>query len=425
VLLLSLLTLASAGDYARTTLGADLVWSPAAAAGDLDLQLGHRSRWALSEGEPATQLHTDLWLTLDPGGAPALERARLTRLGTEMSAGPWVVDAGRHPVRYGGPRLVDGAQAIATLDNGLQLGGWAGLAPDLYTTLPRLRAGGGPVVAWTGPAVQGSVLGEVLFHPATGGLDRLATLAMGRATWDRWMDLSGRLDLDLVSADGGPHLADGNLLVVTRPTDTWRVDAFYEAFSSLRYLRTEALDPFLTRFGARLAQLGPQLEIVQDALDPTVNHLVGGAVQWRDRPGLGAQARASVDGRYRYHPNPQDRFARVRAEVGVAELEVAGALDLALDGALAQVDTGTQQDLGLLVLWEPGEARRVALDGSWRLLLAPAIYDGVGWYTDLFVDAVVAEHWLLVAGASVSREPDPDFDDVGVGAFTRATAVFR
>ena len=78
-----------------------------------------------------------------------------------------------------------------------------------------------------------------------------------------------------------------------------------------------------------------------------------------------------------------------------------------------------------MVLWEPGEARRVALDGSCRLLLAPAIYDGVGWYTDLFVDAVVAEHWLLVAGASVSREPDPDFDDVGVGAFTRATAVFR
>lgn len=411
-------------NLAVSSLGVQSLLVPELGQADLDLLAAQRIRWGFGEVDDGyNRLWVDSRLTLDPIREVTLERARVTRLGVELRRGSLTMDLGRAPVRYGGPRLVDGAQGLVRA-GAWQVGAWAGLAPDLFTTIPRLRPGGGPIVAYEQSWMQASLVGEVALSPEF-QLDRAASLAMARVTADRWLDVSGRLDMDWVSVLGGPHLADAQVLAVLRPSDTWRFDALYNGFSSLRYLQTEPLDPTLRRFDQRLLDYAIDLGITQDFLDPTVNHLVGATARWQDRGGLGAAMRAQVDGRYRYHPNPANRFARVHGLVGVSEIPVGGALDVALDGALVEVNSDLQVDAGLTTVWEPGEDRMFALDGSLRVLAAPEVYDGLGFYTDLYLDAVITRTWLMVVGVSAVQEPDPDFDDVGLGAFARVSAHFR
>lgn len=416
-------------DLAVTSVGAAVVAVPTLGQADVDLLFGQRLRWGVGE---VTDGYNRLWfdgaLTVDLLREVTWERTRLTRAGVELRRGPVLLDLGRAPVRYGGPRLVDGAQVLVGAA-ALKVGAWAGLAPDLFTTIPRLRPAAGPVVAWERPQIQASLVGEVALSEEL-LLDRAASLALARVTADRWLDVSARWDMDWVSPTlpegaGGPHLADGRLLASIRPDATWRIDALYEAYSSLRYLQTEPLDPRLRRYQQRLLAYGIRWGITQDFQDPTLHHLVGGGVRWADRAGLGAVPRAGVDARYRYHPNPTNRFARVHGEFGVGEIPAAGFLDCALDGALVEVDSEVQVDSGVTVVWEPGDSRAWAMDASVRVLVAPAVYQGLGWYTDLFVDAVPDRTWLVAAGTFVSREPDPDFDDLGIGAFARVGAHLR
>ncbi len=411
-------------NLAVTSFGAQVVAVPTLGQADLDFLLGQRLRWSVGKvADGSNRVWLDSRFTLDPFREVLLERTRVTRASLELQRGGLTLELGRSPVRYGGPRLVDGDQALVDLGE-TEVGVWAGLAPDLFTTIPRVRPAAGPVVAWQRSWIQASLLGEVALSPEM-ALDRAASLAMLRATADRWLDVSGRADVDWVSAEGGPHLADGRVLAIVRPTRRIRVDALYNAFSSLRYLQTEPLDPTLRRFQQRILDLGIQLGVAQDSLDPTLNQVVGGAFRYQDPMGLGAAFRWSVDARYRYNPNPLNRFARLHGEVAVGEIPAGGALDLALDGSVVEVNSDLQLDPGLTVVWEPTEARSWALDGSIRALVAPGAYDGLGWYTDLYLDAVLSRTWLIVTGVQATREPDPDFDDLGIGAFVRASAHIR
>ncbi len=411
-------------NLSATSLGAQVVWVPTLGAVDLDALVGQRLRWGFGDvADGYNRAWVNARFTLDPLREVLWERTRVTHLGVEARRGAVTVDLGRAPVRYGGPRLVDGIQGVVDVGDG-ELGLWAGLAPDLFTTLPRLRPAAGPVVAWSRPQAQASVVGEVALSPDL-ALDRVASLAMARVTRDRWLDLSGRLDVDWVSPDGGPHLADGQALAVVRPGRSWQLEALYNAFSSLRYLQTEPLDPSVQRFQQRLLDLGVQFGVQQDFLDPTVNHLVGGGVRFAEPAGLGAAFHAGVDGRYRWHPNPLNRFARVHGQAGVGEIPVGGALDLSVDGSAYHVNGALQGDGGVIVVWEPTEDRSWAIDTSHRALLAPDVYPGFGWYSDLFVDAAIGRRWFASTGVNATREPDPDFDDLGVVAYARVTAFLR
>ena len=120
-----------------------------------------------------------------------------------------------------------------------------------------------------------------------------------------------------------------------------------------------------------------------------------------------------------------NRFARVHGQVGVSEIPVGGALDVALDAAAYEVNRGLQGDCGVMVIWEPTEDRSWAIDTSGRARLAPAVYDGLGWYSDLFFDTVLSRTWLIAAGATATREPDPEFDDLALAGFVRVTASVR
>jgi len=398
-----------------TMVGMQSAWSPSVTAGNLDLLLAERLRWDLAEpGAPmGVRVLADGRFRIDPWRTPTLERNLVRTLGVELSTSEWTLDLGRHPVYQGGPRLVDGVQLRYHASGGWEIGAWGGFVPDLYTTRPALRFGGGPILAFERSWIQGSLVGEVSW--AAGALDRAGLLALGRVSADPTVEASGRLDVQVVDAQGTPGLADGSVYVRWRPEDALRVDALYDAYSSFRYLGTEERDPDVHRFAVRAQAAGVTEDIPQDAFDPTLYHLVGLSGTWTPPGAMGAQM--GLRGRYRYHPDPSRRLAWLGPELAVRGL-AGERLDLTLDGSLRWFDAALRGDAGLTVLLEPTPDRALALDGSVRLLIDPKTYGGrPGWYTDLFVDWVLPAGFVVVGGVDFVREWDGAFADVGYGAF--------
>lgn len=417
-LTLLLAQLAWGGDRAVTSLGVEWARAQAVGEADLDLLASERLRWTLADGAFATRALVDARLTIDPDGPTALERARVSHLGVQLDDERWRLDLGRHPVYRGGPRLVDGAQVLARPSKGVEMGAWGGLAPDLFTTTPRVRPGGGPVFSLATSQVQLSVVGEALSAPE--GLDRLGVLTLARYSAAPRLELDGRLDLQAVE-EGGVGLADGSVYARFRPDEHLLLDAVYDAFSSLRYLETQDLDPLAQRFTRRAQGLGLQDAILLDTLDPTLRHLFGARARWVGT-GPDLRPRAELSFRTRTDPDPANRTTRLAPQLGVSGL-VGDRVDVQLDGAVIAVDAAVQGDVGVVAYVQIADP--VALDGSLRLLVVPDEYDGrPGWYGDLFAD-VVAGDFGVIAGASIEHEPLLDFDDVALGAFVRASWWLR
>lgn len=411
-------------DLSVSTVGAQTWTSSALGATDLDVSLAQRLRWTLGGRERPgadTLLYADLRVTLDPtGGDPPFEWAQLRQLAVAFDAAKWQLELGRTAVHRGGPRLVDGVQALYEPTGKLDLGVWAGLAPDLFTTMPALRPGGGPIVAWTSSRLQASLVGEALVFQ--GEVDRVGALAMVRASAERLLEGGGRLDVELVGPEG-TRLADGQVYALAMPTSFLRLDALYEAFSSYRYVTSEVLDPDLQRFAQRLEALGLALGITQEVRDPELNHLLGAGVRLQPET-EGAAPRVQVQGRHRLAPDPENTYTRASPQVGV--VNVGQRLDVLADGNLILLDEGTQIDGGLVVFLEPVVEGPVAFDGSLRVLLAPELLAGPGWYGDLFVNVVSEELALLMTGGfSVATEPDVDQQDAAFGAFVSVSKVLR
>jgi len=414
-------------DVLSTAVGAQAVHSSAVGQTNLDLMLYERARLTFAESDDFTaKLLADTRFTIDLSeGYDTFEWNQVRQLGVRLQKPSWTLDLGRHPVYRGGPRMVDGAQFLVHPSTAVDVGVWGGLLPDLFTTTPRLRPGGGPVVAYSKPSFQASLVGEVALAEGGGGLDRMAALAMARGSFDRLFELSGRADLELLG-DDGPHLSDLYALSITRPSDAVRIDVLYNAFSTYKYQLGELQDPKVQRFAERIAQLGIDLAITQDELDPTVHHQVGGGVQVQPDNDGDTAPRIAADVRQRFNDNELNRFSRVHAQLGLVDLPMAGRLDLLADGNLIAADGETQLNPGLLAIWEPGEEGWFAIDLSGRALINPE-YDGMGWYGDLFLDAVTSSGVVVNVGTSLISEPDPALDvpDMGLMGYLRLGYVFR
>ncbi|MEM6931599.1 MAG: hypothetical protein AAF602_32005, partial [Myxococcota bacterium] len=381
---------------------------------DIDFLLGQRLRWTVGKmGRTDVRALADARFTYDPqpglqGEAQPLEVHIVRQLGFELTSDKVTVDLGRHPVFRGGPRLVDGAQALVHLSPTVDVGGWAGLAPSIFDTDFRLRPGGGPIVAFTGSRAQASFVGEVTSFE--GALDRAAVLGMGRWSMNRVVEVSGRFDLNLATADednGGPALADAQLFTVISPSRSLRFEALYNAFSSYRYLSSADADPEQQRFALRLQQLGQQLLVDNERVDPTVNHLVGATVR-AVKPGGDPSPYAELRGRYRVNSDPDnadDSFARIQPTIGA--VRIANRADVLLTGNWLQVEERSQFDVGVLGAWALSDL--TSIDLSLRALAVPDDYQGLGIYADLFVDIVApGPDLLLLGGISFLSEPDVD-----------------
>lgn len=414
---------------------------------DTDILLGQRLRWTLFESDStAVRLRMNGQFTLSPGDDALFKRNRVRQLGVSVVNDSFTLDVGRHGVHKGGPRLVDGIQFIAHASETLDVGVWGGLAPDLFTTDPRMRPGFGPIVAYTTSRVQASVAGDVVF--GGGGLDRMGTLLQARVSAARTLDLAVRADVEF---SGGPRLVDGQVFGRWSPTDTLSIDALYNVFSSYIYQRTQDLDPDIQRFDARLINNNPGFlpELIQNCVDPNVAHMVGG--DFRLRPsGRNTGFMASLSGRYRVGtdvdvPDVQqgacfyddtNAFMRVSPRVGLANLPVGGGLDVSLDGNLYVIEGVGQSDAGVTVFFEPLADGVLAIDASYRMLFnrykegQPAVnpqgYYGTGHYADLFVDVVVPPADLMFGvGLNLESEPSELVNEVGIGAFGRLTKYIR
>ena len=401
-------------DVATTSVGVQADHSSAVGETDVDVLLSERARLTFIDREAfQARLLADARFTLDTDGttddATAIEWNNVRQLGVQLLRPSWTLDVGRHPVYRGGPRLVDGAQLLIHPSPRLDIGAWGGLAPDLFTTLPALRPGGGPVVAYVTPNFQASVAGEALFMD--GALDRLGALAMVRQTFERTFEVSGRADIELAGADG-PHLSDLYALSIARPTEALRFDVFYNAFSTYKY---------------QISELGLALGTPFDQLDPTVHHMVGGGAVIQPASD-GTAPRVGVDLRQRFNANETNAFTRVHGQVGLVDVPLAGRFDALLDANWIAADAEVQLNPGVLLLWEPGDEGWVAVDLSGRALINPE-YDGkLGAYADLFVDVITPVGFAVNTGVSVISEPDlvlVDVPDLGLTGYLRLSYTLR
>lgn len=426
-------------------------------AQDTDFLLGQRLRWTLIANE-SLQLRARVngRFTLSPGDEAFFKRNRVRQLGVSLLTDSFTLDIGRHAVHKGGPRLVDGVQFIAHPSRVFDIGAWGGMSPDLFTTEFRTRFGGGPIIAYSASRIQTSLVGEVLV--GGGGLDRVAALAMARLSAARTIEISGRLDVDILSADDKPHLADAQVFARWAPIDAMRFDVFYDAFSSYRYRNTENLDPDVQRFALRYLNNGdPRFDaVLQNCFEPKVAQAVGTSFRLRPR-GEGVAPHVALNGRYRFggdedilqnaDPNDPDvaavqaicgfddinEFIRVNPQVGIVRLPVLGALDVMLDVNLYSIEGKSQYDGGVILYWEPTDDGTFAFDTSYRLLLNPFDandnpygYVKSGHYFDVFIDLVVVPVDMTIGtGINVVSEPSPLVDELGVGAFARVTKYLR
>jgi hypothetical protein len=401
---------AAPDDQAVTSLGTQLVYTQGLGRFDVDPLVGERLRWTVG---PDARLLADARFTLDPAAADVWEQQRVRTLGVELGSGAWIVAVGRHPVAYGGPRIVDGLQVLhRPAGSALTIGAWGGLAPDLFTTRPMLRPGGGPVIAWDLPAVQASLVGEVVGVPT--GLDRVALLTLVRVAPGAAVDVSGRLDAQLAPGGGGLALADGALFGRWRPAPTVRLDALFDAYSSARYLESASLDPDLRRYAARVQALALADGITAELPDASLYELVGAGAAWQGRSDLAP--RVALTGRYRHHATVASRYATIAPQVGLFGL-AGGRLDATLDGSVIwHGDAGVREELGLGWVVDPTGDGRVTFDASGRWITDPGFDGKPGWYADLFVSCLGAGPLVLVAGASVTYEPSV-VPDAGAAGF--------
>ncbi|MCB9677091.1 MAG: hypothetical protein H6737_18385 [Alphaproteobacteria bacterium] len=461
--MIALLAVALAGGTAPkesnvsvTSVGAQFWQSAAVGKQDIDVLLEQRLRWTLMQNENmAIRLRADGRFTLDvdnddprPPIEPVFfERNRVKQLGASIITNGWTLDIGRARVHKGGPRLVDGVQFLARPSTTFEIGAWAGLAPDTFTTEFRTnRFGGGPIIAYAASRVQASLVGDFLI---SGGLDRAAVLAQVRASAARTIEVAGRLDMDLAS-NYGPHLQDSQVFARWAPVDSARIDVFWDGFSSYLYRNTENLDPDITRFGLRMRDQDLRLDaVLQNCLEPKVAHAIGTNFLLQPRSD-GTAPHVSLKGRYRFGGKEDlvlndgvvapkcgfddiNTFLRVNPTVGLVGLPIAGRLDVKLDGNFFTIDGKTQYDAGVLLFWEPSDEGVFAFDTSYRLLINPYDaaknplgYQGVGHYTDVFVDLVVPSADLMLGtGLNVVSEPGVIVDDLSVGAYARVTKYLR
>jgi len=414
-------------DLMATSVGAQAVHSSAVGQTNLDLLLAERARLTFAESDDGFKgrVLADTRFTIDLSeGYDTFEWNQVRQLGVRLQKPSWTLDLGRHPVYRGGPRMVDGAQFLVHPSTKVDVGLWAGLAPDLFTTAPRIRPGGGPVVSYHTPSFQASLAGEATVFPEEGGLDRVATLAMMRGSLDRLFELSGRTDLEILG-ENGPHVADIYSLAIYRPSEALRFDVLYNGFSTLKYQLSELQDPKVQRFAERIVQLGIDLGVNQDALDPTFHHQVGGGAQVQPDTG-GTAPRVAADVRQRFNANELNRFTRAHAQAGMVDAPVAGRLSLLADGSFIAANGETQMNPGLIAIWEPGDEGWFAVDLSGRALINPA-YDGMGWYGDLFVDAVTSSGFAVNVGTSIISEPTAALDvpDMGLMGYARLSYYLR
>ena len=411
-----------------TSLGVRGVTS-VATGGEVDFEtlLHQRLRWRVVEGGPGVSMALiNGRFAVDPLDGVTLERSQVTSLAVETTAPAWQLTLGRSAIAHGGPRLVDGAQGVWRFGGGFSLGAWGGLAPDLFTTLPRARYGGGVIAAYSMGSFSSSLISETLVE--SGGFDRVGGLLQVKMEQLPLGSVGGRLDMQVNTLDN-PIISDANVWLRARPIRGLRLRADLQAYSSYRYLRSEDLDPGIRRFATRVVDLGLIEGIEQDSMDDTLYYQATGGVDYRHQRGDGGETGAGLTVRGRVASPvsrisvdslPYTDYVMLSPWVG-SQGHGGGRFGATLDGSLRFEGEGLQVDAGVVLTLAGGEESDWLVDQSTRVLLSPAYLGLPGLYTDLFAD--FATEWGLTfsGGLFAAIEHDDIVDELSMGGFALLT----
>lgn len=422
LLLIGAALAAEPSDISVTSVGAQSVQATSVGRFDPDLLLGQRLRWRLGN-TPVTAL-ANARFTIDPDGATTFEQSRVRTLGVAYSTPGLEVQVGRHALAYGGARLLDGVQVIGYPEGrrGWGFGGWAGLQADPFTTRPVVRPGVGPVVTYESSVWTGSAVGELVLGAE--GFDHAGAILQATGNFAPRFFVHGRIDY-LFPAGTASGLSDGIASVTWKPTDALTFDVNYNAFSSIRYQTLGALDPAVQRFVTRTNELDLQNLIEEDTVDPTIKHLVGAQVRLRPDT-TGVRPLVGLSTRYRHHRDEDERFLHVSPQVGLLGL-AGNRLELLADADVIYTEQSWRGSGGAVAVFDVLPDGAVLLDASARVLVDPVAYDGqLGYYADLFVDALAPTDTVVSFGASWTLEPsDAVGNDAGWAAFLRLQQWIR
>ncbi len=135
--------------------------------------------------------------------------------------------------------------------------------------------------------------------------------------------------------------------------------------------------------------------------------------------------RLGLDLRYRYHADPDRRYARAGPKLTLMGL-ADDRLEVTADVMLLYANLAARGEFGVAAWIEPWEAGVVAFDSSIRLLYAQV--DGVampGFYADSYVDWIHLAGWTLAAGVFGTGDTDGSFTDVAFGGIGRLSWRLR
>jgi hypothetical protein len=405
----------SLGDVAVTTLGARGDLSVATGGlGDLDLLLTERLRWRVLPSLPGTtRVWADGRLVVDTNGEVLLERSRLSRLAVSSVLNDLELDLGRSVVRYGGPRLVDGLQGLWKFNKAFSLGAWSGFAPDLFTTLPSSRLGGGVFASFNALGFRGSALMERQY--SKGSVDRTGALLQLRFESLPTISLSSRLDVQQ-DQDSKWRVADAGAFASISPNEAWKFYGDYHAYSSYRYLETQDLDPAIQRFAKRAEAVGLITGIPQESPDQTLYHQAGTRIRWKKELESGPQVMASMLLRARTSSMEGTDYVLLAPNLGIQDW-ASGRLGSFIDASFRKTEEGLAGDLGTTVSVQSTGDLDWVLDSSLRALFSPE-YDGVpGAYLDSFLDWGFKKNWVVSAGGYAALEHDTIVDELSLGGF--------
>jgi len=390
----------------------------AGGASDLDLLLYQRLRWKVLPTLPGdTRLWIDGRLTLDTNGEVLLERSRVTRLGTTTQSGKLEMSVGRSNVKYGGPRLVDGLQGLWSPNATFAAGAWGGLAPDLFTTLPRARYGGGVIASFNSFGFRGSMTTETLI--AEGALDRAGALFQLRFETLPTISFTSRLDVQL-GPDSERKIADAAVMGSLVPSAGVKLSADYHAYSSYRYLETQDLDPGIQRFSKRVVDLGLVTGIPQDSPDETLYHQAGTSARWSTELENGVRPSAALLLRGRTTDDPLKRYVMVSPSAGAHDL-FHGRFGATVDANFRLNEAFFAGDAGTTFSVQSTGESDWMVDTSVRLLFSPAYEDFPGLYSDVFVDFSALDSLVFSAGVYAAFENDEIVDELSFGGFLLAS----
>jgi hypothetical protein len=252
----------------------------------------------------------------------------------------------------------------------------------------------------------------------TDGLDRLSAVAHGRVEAGKLVEVAAHVDVQ-AGAQGTLELAEATALVRLDPVDNLRIDAGYDAWTSVDYLLTAGRDPAITRFAARSqALIGSPIQA--DEIDNTLYQMGSLSTTWMPPVGPDrlTRLRLNANARYRGHALLERQYARAGVEAGVVGT-AGGRLDLGVGEALLSWGGKPATETSAWAWLALDPEGMIALDTRMDLIMQPLEGDprpAPTVYGDMFLDWMASRSWMLSGGYSVSVGRDLERWDVWHGA---------